>query len=126
MGAQYSEGTVLMGDDNQQQPRSDLDRLTEGKEGREILIVATWLRPTKLIGLIDLFLSLICYLIATLLTSWIRPFKPEHNIWYMGLWKKCGLSDTMLEKYVKELGKHFFTCFYIVKIHQFIPRGLSQ
>ena len=33
-----------MGDNQQQQPRSDLDRLTEGKEGREILIVATWLR----------------------------------------------------------------------------------
>ena len=42
MGAQYSEGTKM--GDNQQQPRSDLDRLTEGKEGREILIVATWLR----------------------------------------------------------------------------------
>ena len=39
-GAQYSEGTKM--GDNQQ--RSDLDRLTEGKEGREILIVATWLR----------------------------------------------------------------------------------
>ena len=24
--------------------KSDLDRLTEGQEGREILIVATWLR----------------------------------------------------------------------------------
>merc|ERR1739838_565064 len=100
MGAQYSEGTK-MGDNQQQQPRSDLDRLTEGKEGREILIVATWLRPTKLIGLIDLFLSLICCLVAEFLTSWIRPFKPEHNIWYMGLWKKCGLSGIMLEKYVK-------------------------
>ena len=59
-------------------------------------------RPTKLIGLIDLFLSLICYFVAELLTSWIRPFKPENNIWYMGLWKKCGLSDSLLEKYVKE------------------------
>ena len=62
------------------------------------------MRPTKLIGLIDLFLSLICYLVAEFLTSWIRPFKPEHNIWYMGLWKKCGLSGIMLEKYVKENG----------------------
>ena len=26
--------------------KSDLDRLTEGQEGREILIVATWLRKT--------------------------------------------------------------------------------
>ena len=127
MGAQYSEGT-RMGDDNtqQQQPRSDLDRLTEGKEGREILIVATWLRPTKLIGLIDLFLSLICYLIAELLTSWIRPFKPEHNIWYMGLWKKCGLSDTMLEKYVKELREHSFKIVKSITNSSSIPRGLSQ
>ena len=43
-------------------------------------------------------------MVAEFLTSWIRPFKPEHNIWYMGLWKKCGLSGIMLEKYVKETG----------------------
>ena len=55
----YSE--VPMGD------KSDLDRLTDGQEGREIIIVATWLRPTKLIGLIDLFLALICYLVAEIL-----------------------------------------------------------
>jgi len=55
----YSE--VPMGD------KSDLDRLTDGQEGREIIIVATWLRPTKLIGLIDLFLALICYFLAEIL-----------------------------------------------------------
>ena len=55
----YSE--VSMGD------KSDLDRLTDGQEGREIIIVATWLRPTKLIGLIDLFLALICYFLAEIL-----------------------------------------------------------
>ena len=43
-GAKYSEGRTNMG--QTQEPRSDLDRLTEGKEGREILIVATWLRKT--------------------------------------------------------------------------------
>merc|ERR1712131_80310 len=87
--------------------KSDLDRLTEGQEGREILIVATWLRPTKLIGLIDLFLSLICYLVAEMLKSWIckscvkiHPFKPEDNIWYMGLWTKCGVTDETLQLYL--------------------------
>ena len=23
----------------------------------------------------------------------IHPFKPEDNIWYMGLWTKCGVTD---------------------------------
>jgi len=93
----YSEGLKYsMG----KEEKSDLDRLTEGQEGREILIVATWLRPTKLIGLIDLFLSLICYLVAELLKSWIHPFKPEDHIWYMGLWSKCGVTDETLKLYL--------------------------
>jgi len=30
----------------------------------------------------------------------IHPFKPEDNIWYMGLWTKCGVTDETLQLYL--------------------------
>ncbi|CBY34806.1 unnamed protein product [Oikopleura dioica] len=87
----YSE--VPMGD------KSDLDRLTDGQEGREIIIVATWLRPTKLIGLIDLFLALICYFLAEILRSWVHPISDEQReYYYQGLWQICSVEDDVLNR----------------------------
>ena len=47
--SEVAQHETQMGQDKND--RSDLDRLTDGQEGREIIIVATWLRKTTLIDI---------------------------------------------------------------------------
>ena len=56
---------------------------------KEIIIDITWLRPLKLIGILNLLCGLICFLISILLKDWVISDEKENSQFYMGLWQQC-------------------------------------
>lgn len=57
--------------------------------GKEIIIDITWLRPLKLIGLLNLLCGLICFVISMLLQDWVVSDENENSQFTLGLWNQC-------------------------------------
>ena len=57
--------------------------------GKQIIIDVTWLRPLKLIGIMNLLCGLICFLFSLILQSWVVSDEKKNLQFYMGLWKQC-------------------------------------
>jgi len=62
---------------------------------KEIIIDITWLRPMKLIGLLNLICGLICFIISIALEDWIVSDEKKDSQFYMGLWNKCVKRDVV-------------------------------
>merc|ERR1712183_997591 len=60
---------------------------------KTIIIDITWLRPLKLIGILNLLCGLLCFIISLALEDWVVSDENESSQFYMGLWNQCSKRD---------------------------------
>jgi len=75
--------------------------------GKLVVIDITWLRPLKLIGIMNVLCALLCFIFSLALKDWVISDEKKKYQFYMGLWEQCQKPSKNLPQ-TSEIEDEFF------------------